>query len=282
MSGPTNGAADRLMPRTTFHEALRRERQGQGRSLADLAKGVSVPASRVEAWELGEELPTKAEFGKLCLHYRRLRHFPPATFAAHRAPPRPVTSPPVIAAAPMRRSFGEHLAAAREAEGMSQDELGSTLDVTGQAVSAWELGKQCPVRANYEALLALLPPLREAPDPDWRDLEVPDGGRGQGRVPQARDRVEGARDEPARAGEEPAADPQRLVDAYAEVRGGRWEVEVTVEVRRADGEGSCVGRGEDVAACCASLLSALEREVEDRIARLKELRASLRVGKTPS
>lgn len=43
-----------------------------------------------------------------------------------------------------KQSFGERLASARREAGLTQDELGAKCEVTGAAVSAWEVGRNEP------------------------------------------------------------------------------------------------------------------------------------------
>lgn len=77
-----------------------------------------------------------------------------------------------------RPTFGRALSAARVAATYSQDDIGALLEVTGQAVSAWEVGTAAPVREHYEELLRMFPELKTAPEPEWRDIAPPDGGKG--------------------------------------------------------------------------------------------------------
>lgn len=164
---------------STFHETLRRERERLSRSVRDAARGVSVPESVYRTWETGEDLPSKAAFGRLCFHFPRLRYAQPDRFSPgvpgpdEAALPTPRSGPP-----PRPTTFGECLRAARVAQGLSGEELGALLGVSAPAVSQWERNDAAPVRVNYETLLALFTELATAPEPDWRDIDMPNGGRG--------------------------------------------------------------------------------------------------------
>lgn len=301
---------------SAFHTMLRQEREARGFSMNVLSKLVSVPEGVIRQWEDGEALPTRSQYGKVCRQIRAMRRYPPLTFASVRR--RPVDAGEcaedrslvvVAGAVEEPATFGRALRHEREQEGMDQDELGALLDVTGQAVSAWETGRTSPVRPNYEALLTLFPALREAPEPDWRNMDVPDGGRGVPREgppshPEAvKDPGQATPQTPA-----PSLDPvpvpreaapdspptarvdlvEQLLGAYNEVHPGRWEARVALDgaaphlrwsvdmVKNGGAPGRETAHGESVADCCLSLLARLDGELTRRISELQALRAAVR------
>lgn len=185
-----------------------------------------------------------------------------------------------------KQGFGLTLREEREAEGMDQEELGALLGVTGQAVSQWELEAATPVRENYEALVLLFPRLREAPEPDWKDIAIPDGGRGVSRC--ATEDIMSETSSPLSAA---APDPaERVILAYQEVYGGSWYIKVSRGGESPDrpwritaDDHTCrvpiTVDGRSVVACYDVLLAKLDEEIDRRIAELESLRASMRRGR---
>lgn len=172
------------VPAPEFGRLLRQFREEVGRTVISMPASTSVSQATYRSWEDGTATPTRSEFGRLCLSIRRIRCYPPETFGwatgSPKKAPRPAAPDPVMPKPSGRpRTFGDHLRVAREADGATQDEVGAVIGdgVTGQAVGAWELNKAVPVREHYEALLVLFPDLRTAPEPDWRDIAPPSGGR---------------------------------------------------------------------------------------------------------
>lgn len=177
-----------------FALRLRQEREKAGISLNEMARRCCTHWSDVEAWEDGRAVPTRLEFKRLIGSLRRMRFYPP-DFTRAAAPPHPVTiaevaaaldpDPPSVVeplpmpeATPAPRSFGEALRRERELEDVDQETVGGILGVTGQAVSSWETERVSPVKDHYTKLVQLFPRLAHAPEPDWRDIPPPDGGRG--------------------------------------------------------------------------------------------------------
>jgi len=79
---------------------------------------------------------------------------------------------------PPPMTFGQHLARARLGEGLEPAELAELVGVTASAVAWWESDTYAPVKEHYDRILDLLPELRSAPEPDWRNIPPPNGGRG--------------------------------------------------------------------------------------------------------
>ncbi len=280
------------MGKMLFHEALAAEMaRANAMSIHDLKGLVSEPEDVVRGWLDGSVIPTRAAYGRLCVSLRRMRHFRPTSFAeasrsaAVRAAPMPVIAPRGPS------TFGTHLREAREGEALSQSDLGAIVgDVTGQAIAQWESDRAAPVRAHYDSLLDLFPILRMAPEPDWRDIDKPSGGKGV-----ARKEGEGVSESrlsltpPCACQERPSVDVRRIFDAFSEVRGGdrsRWVLEVRVDdslikaSMRTDGgvppRLTSNVEGADFSQVCAALISDLEGELEQRIAALQLLRGKIR------
>lgn len=183
-----NTAIARL-PRQTFGELLRQEREQAGLSHYDLSCRVGVDKATVRGWERGEAYPNRFEMKKLVGSMRKLRHFIHLlpTTTQHQVesdmrevgevlPPQlaPITPPP-----PSFTTFAEALRHERLSEGLGQDELGELVGVTGQAVSAWENDVSAPITLHYDALVNLFPKLGSAPKPESRDIDKPNGGAGK-------------------------------------------------------------------------------------------------------
>lgn len=322
------------MSKKSFHEALAIAMRNKGYNDHKLATGVSVSAARVALWRSGREAPTKSEFGRVCAHFREMRAHPPARFGEHASPPqrarvanvalapgalgpgdygpdsfggcdysplpdehgRRATEEQVRAeearAAP---TFGASLRRAREAERMSQEELGAILDVNHSSVSGWEADSYAPIRAHYDALVALLPALRAAPEPDWRDMAKPGPqavaeppGR-PGEAPPAQPAPEAA-SPPAEGPAPPPGRPagpnpvQLVLAAYAEVHPGDWELRVSTSGGRWSVGVQCAGRdvtlwAESVDAACAEHLRDLDEELAERARDIEKLRALVRGGR---
>ena len=55
----------------------------------------------------------------------------------------------------MNETFGQRFARLRKQRGLTQEELGEKLNISGQAVSKWESGKSDPSTTNLMALAKL-------------------------------------------------------------------------------------------------------------------------------
>lgn len=177
------------LKRQSFGDVLKQEREAAGLSHYDLSCRVGVSKATVKSWETSEAFPDRFEMKKLVGSMRKLRHFihllPTSTqhqvesdmkASGDVIPPQlaPIAPPP-----PSFQTFGEALRHERLSEGLGQDELGELVGVTGQAVSAWENGVNDPITSHYDGLVLLLPALRQAPKPESRDIDKPNGGAGQ-------------------------------------------------------------------------------------------------------
>jgi transcriptional regulator with XRE-family HTH domain len=168
----------------TFGEALRQTRTDRGYSHRDLSDRVGVRQEIVRQWEAGETIPNAQQLKRLYGTLPRLQFYD--SLLPHEPPPKgedkraafaePLVSSPDASVKP--KTFGEALRRARVAEELDQDGLGSLLDVTGQAVSAWELDVANPILAHYDQLAVLFPSLALAPKPHAQDIDKPDGGKG--------------------------------------------------------------------------------------------------------
>lgn len=165
-----------------FGLALQRLRLARDLSVRELSHRVGVKRATVIAWEACDEIPSPPEFTRLRnVCFRELAPYRAALDAAWRAQrvpdhqlvlvdPAPV--PAELAAADAKtlaaaiagagrpqdaETFGEALRRARAAEGMTADELGELLGVTGGAVRHWEAGDANPIMDHHQALLDLLP-----------------------------------------------------------------------------------------------------------------------------
>lgn len=172
---------------TTFGQALRHERERLGLTYRDLSVRCGADRDTVKSWENDETVPDRLELKKLFGSMSVLRHF------VHLLPTQEMQQNahtdlaragfdkvpqlfPVVSEVPPPppSTFGEALRRARIHEGLDQDELAELLRVTGQAVSAWETGKNVPIRDHYEPLCELFPALRNGPQPTLiRDIEKP-------------------------------------------------------------------------------------------------------------
>jgi transcriptional regulator with XRE-family HTH domain len=208
------GAWDLRDGQTVFSTRLRQEREKAGISTFEMARRCCADRADFEAWEDGTKVPTRLEFKRLIGSLRRMRFFPPdftllrrdevvppatlmaaaglasAGEAAYEPDPasavEPLPLPPEQVADPPA-TFGVALRRERELEDVDQETVADILGVSGQAVSFWENEVNCPVKENFDKLLALFPRLRHAPEPDWRDIPVPVGGGGRPRLVEAED-----------------------------------------------------------------------------------------------
>jgi transcriptional regulator with XRE-family HTH domain len=170
-------------PRGSFGEHLRRERMARAVSHFEVGQRCGVAKEVVKQWELDRVEPRKYELQRLIELFPAITRFLPPGTGFYAEVQHLQNGPPEAAPeAPAPTTFGEALAQLRLGEGMTQDELGDLLDVSGQAVSAWETGTNIPVRAHYAALLDLLPDLALAPEPPVQDIDKPNGGEGIERV----------------------------------------------------------------------------------------------------
>jgi transcriptional regulator with XRE-family HTH domain len=94
----------------------------------------------------------------------------------------PPSAPPIDAqqlALPEPKTFPESLRQERVRAGLTQDELGELLDVTGPAISQWEIGNITPVEESWERLKSVFPNL--IPPPDRKNMSTPVGPKGMTR-----------------------------------------------------------------------------------------------------
>lgn len=201
-----NPAPDKLSL-GVFGAALQAARTKRGYSLANLAKGLGkVNQETIRAWEAGYTAPGKVELRQLFMMAPELKRFeahlrsgnytcehvpdnyPPPQgvelpeFEFKTSLPSGVGLPPLEVRAKPPRTFGEALRRERTKAALSDEQLAELVGVTRAAVGWWEADRNAPVRENYEQLLSLFPALREAPEPDWRDIEKPSGGAGAQRA----------------------------------------------------------------------------------------------------
>lgn len=181
-----------------FGLALRRLRVSRDMSVLDLANRAGVKRSTIEAWEACDEIPAPSEFVRLRnVCFGELAPYRQALDVAWRAAREPAHQLELVVAAMAgadesqaaaaslatatavdrpqdAASFGEALRRARMAEGMTADELGEILGVTGGAVRHWEAGDANPIMDHHQALLDLLPVLVECmPPPGGMPRRIP-------------------------------------------------------------------------------------------------------------
>jgi transcriptional regulator with XRE-family HTH domain len=172
------------LPKQTFGNLIQLEREKQGLSHRDIAVRCGVEREVVKTWERDEAIPGRLEMKKLLGSMQRLKHYMhllPAerhdqTLEDHKecygvdAPEQLAPIAPPLPPPP--KTFGEALKRLRVHEGLSQEELGEMMKVTGQAISAWENGHVVPILDHYKMLLDLIPDLKHAPSPksDFRDI----------------------------------------------------------------------------------------------------------------
>lgn len=173
--------------RLSFGAALRRFRMQRGLEQNHIALRVGVSKWDVKRWEREDAYPTSVQYKRLCATLPQMKHYEAASHSPRISPapepPQPPKSEQSAIAQPVEsttipRTFGEALRRARAAESLDQDEVGSLLSVTGQAVSAWEHDIANPILSHYCELLELFPTLSKAPQPHAQDIEKPDGGKG--------------------------------------------------------------------------------------------------------
>jgi transcriptional regulator with XRE-family HTH domain len=172
----------------SFGQALRNLRGERGLSARELSARIGVSQDVVRQWESDESIPSALQLKKLYGTFPRLKFFesvfagqhavrtPGDAAVASEEPPLDVPDQPALPS-----TFGDALRGARIAEGLDQDALGGLLDVTGQAVSAWEHDIANPILAHYDQLRLLFPTLASAPKPHAQNIEKPDGGKGAAR-----------------------------------------------------------------------------------------------------
>lgn len=166
--------------RDSFGEHLRRERMARVVSHFEVGQRCGVAKEVVKQWELDRAAPNRYELQKLLDLFPSLQRSVPPDWGGFYAETSHLVDgpPPSAPEAPEAKTFGEALARERLREGMTQDELAELLDVSGQAVSHWEIDRNAPVLAHYTALLDLFPDLALAPEPPTQDIDKPNGGEG--------------------------------------------------------------------------------------------------------
>lgn len=202
----TTNASSKPADKQEFGNVLRFLRIKQGLSHHDLATQVGETQDLIKSWEDSRDTPTVAQVKRLCGTLPKVRHFLHTLplgydrlLAGSKAEEfgfRPIHTLADIDKdeddlrkdlADLKRTsftktFGGYLRYYRLEQGLSQDELGTLVGVSGQAVSAWEADLASPVRDNYDKLLSLYPKLKEAPEPPMLSRPMPDGGKGQPKV----------------------------------------------------------------------------------------------------
>lgn len=187
-----NPAPDKLSL-GVFGAALQAARTKRGYSLANLAKGLGkVSQETIRDWEAGVAAPGKVELKQLFAMAPELKrfeaHLRSGNYIAQRyaenyvaVAPRDVSVEDLLQPKPPR-TFGEALRRERTKAALSDEQLAELVGVTRAAVGWWETDRNVPVRENYEQLMSLFPALKDAPEPDWRDIEKPNGGAGSQRA----------------------------------------------------------------------------------------------------
>ncbi len=172
-----------------FGPFLRAQRERAGLSIPVLANKTSALERTIRAWEAGEATPTRSDWHKLGKQLRVMRTVRPSEWGWTNDPlPAPAvpapTSKDVTAQSPKRKTFGECLREVREADGTTPTDLADFMGVTGPAVRAWEDGAANPVEEHYLMLVVLYEELKLCPEPDWRPIAPPDGGKGTTKGPR--------------------------------------------------------------------------------------------------
>lgn len=168
---------------TTFGQAIALVRARHGHTHHNVADFVHVKASRVKDWEQGRAVPNAHEVTLLCKMMASLRFYRELlprpvlkSLPASPADPSATLERQVLEAPePAPKTFGEALRRARLAEGLGQAEVAELLNVEQGTVSRWELDRNPPVRDLYRALCEIFPSLKQAPSPDSRDIDKPEG-----------------------------------------------------------------------------------------------------------
>lgn len=202
----TTNASSKPADKQEFGNVLRFLRIKQGLSHVDLATRVGESQDLIKDWEGSRATPTVAQVKRLCGTLPKVRHFLHtlplgydrllAGAKAEEFGFRPINTLADIdkddddlrkdiaelKQTSFTKTFGGYLRYYRLEQGLSQDELGNLVGVSGQAVSAWEADLASPVRDNYDKLLSLYPKLKDAPEPPMLSRPMPDGGKGQPKV----------------------------------------------------------------------------------------------------
>jgi transcriptional regulator with XRE-family HTH domain len=324
--------------RSEMGTLLRTERERLGMTVNDVARRMGVSRSTVEQIEAGEIMPTSQQWKRLRGTFRRLPLSTHAVQEMHRylngepeggaadfatahllasdvravappPPPEPEPEPddeswqssklPPIAVQ-VFETWAEALRHWRQTERIEQHTLGDLLGVTQGTISAWEREATIPIAKHWERLCDLFPQLREAPQPECRDIDKPVGPQGYTfpagppRGPDAEPRGLTLPSEPAPPAPEPEPPPVDVPDApdgldllarsltvADKLFGGRhrasfeptrdgWRLEL------ASGDAPhVVGVGPSPRLALAVVMSELRREVDKRRRELDELRAAL-------
>lgn len=156
-------------------EAMKRHKV-PARALAQMAK---VPFRTVDDWIAEAYLPEARQFARVVFALPTLRHLKPRLLAAPSEVACAVLTGGVRVGAPVAavpRVFGDAVATFRTADGLTQDDVGDLVGVTGQAVAQWENHQNGPSRESYEKLLELWPDLASSGQPPLHVDAKPDGG----------------------------------------------------------------------------------------------------------
>lgn len=209
-----------------------RERARLQKSRRDVADRCGVSEGVVKRWERGESIPSNQQFKRLVgIMVRIAPHAPDwGSFEGsvlsgrldekrediteyirdieRRAGP--------FQPKPPAEPFGTGLRRVREENEVSQSELAELLDLTGQAVSAWEAENTTPVQVNLDKLYAVLPELKAGVEmaaimkPASRDIPAPNGGAGFPRPPTIDTMIEMAWEQSDEEARRPKPDRPKL------------------------------------------------------------------------
>lgn len=163
----------------TFGETLSRARLAANLKRGEVASLCGVTYKAVKMWERGENLPVGENYQKLVGMFPSLGRFAQIGIKMKAKPavgvPAHVVSAAMAAISQRSQTFPAALRKVREAEAISQDQLGELMGVGGRVISQWELGECRPIKMHYDRLCDLFPRLKEEPEPDWKDIPKPKG-----------------------------------------------------------------------------------------------------------
>lgn len=182
----------------TFGEDLQQIRLSKRESVQKLGKEINASKGLIRAWEADEAVPTGLHVLKLFAWAPILRRWDLRALEKARENRAPIPSSPRSdpggigqnydqdAPAPESDrgldlhglSFYAALRVVRIEEGLTQDELGDLLQVTGQAVAAWENGVNNISEEMYLRVLELLPQMAAVPRPSITVINKPSGPMG--------------------------------------------------------------------------------------------------------
>jgi transcriptional regulator with XRE-family HTH domain len=164
--------------RTRFGAELRAAREKAKLSIRDVAHIGRVSMDDVRDFENAVNLPDKRTFWRIAAAIPQATHLKPLLQRLSGSEPLAPPPAPPDAQEP-GLTFCDHLRALRVADGLDQEDVADLVEVTGQAVSAWEVGTNVPVQAHFDRLVGLWPALAATPPPAVRDIPPPPGGSGR-------------------------------------------------------------------------------------------------------